>query len=91
VALSRQAITVLRELHELTGGNELLFPGKGKKGVMSENTLNNALHRLGFKGRHCSHGFRALASMTLNEARWPEDWVEHQLHHVEGQCIPPRL
>ncbi len=83
VPLSPQTLVLLRELHQLTGAGQWLFPGEGKKGVMSENTLNKALHALGYKGRHCSHGFRGVMSTVLNERSFNSDWIELQLSHVE--------
>jgi integrase len=83
VPLSPQAIGIIRELHELTGAGPWMFPGEGRKCVMSENTLNNALHALGYKGRHCSHGFRGVMSTVLNERGFNSDWIELQLSHVE--------
>jgi hypothetical protein len=69
VPLSRQAVALLRDLHEITGHSRYLFPGSGDATVMSENTLNCALHALGYKGVHCAHGFRASASTILNRQR----------------------
>jgi hypothetical protein len=69
VPLSRQAIALSRNLHETTGTSRYLFPGCSDAEVMSENTLNNALHSLGYKGVHCAHGFRASASTILNRQR----------------------
>jgi integrase len=69
VPLSRQAVALLRELHGITGKSRYLFPGCGDAEVMSENTLNYALHSLGYKGLHCAHGFRASASTILNRQR----------------------
>lgn len=87
VPLSRQALALLRELHALTGRGFLMFPGEGKKGVMSENTLNTALHALGYKGRHASHGFRGVMSTVLNERGFNSDWIEMQLSHVEENAV----
>ena len=39
VPLAPQTIAVLRELREITGASKYLFPGEGKKGIMSENTI----------------------------------------------------
>ncbi len=64
-----------------------MFPGEGKKGVMSENTLNQALHTLGYKGRHASHGFRSVMSTVLNERGFSSDWIELQLSHVEENAV----
>jgi integrase len=87
VPLSRQAMALLRELHTLTGAGSLMFPGEGKKGVMSGNTLNSALHALGYKGRHASHGFRGVMSTVLNERGFNSDWIELQLSHVEENAV----
>jgi integrase len=72
VPLSRQAVALLRILHEITGKGSYLFPGCADAAVMSENTLNYALHGLGYKGVHCAHGFRASASTILNRQRTKE-------------------
>jgi hypothetical protein len=72
VPLARQPIALLRDLQEITGNSPYLFPGCGDAEVMSENTLNNALHALGYKGIHCAHGFRASASTILNRQRTKE-------------------
>ncbi|NOJ40312.1 tyrosine-type recombinase/integrase [Bradyrhizobium australiense] len=69
VPLSRQAVALLRELHKITGDGEYLFPGRGDGRTISENTLNYALHGLGYKGSHCAHGFRSTASTLLNRER----------------------
>ena len=69
VPLSCQAVALLRELHKITGDGEYLFPGRGDGRTISENTLNYALHGLGYKGIHCAHGFRSTASTLLNRER----------------------
>jgi len=69
IPLSRQAVALLRELHKITGDDEYLFPGRGNGRTISENTLNYALHGLGYKGIHCAHGFRSSASTMLNRER----------------------
>jgi integrase len=83
VPLAPQALAVLEELREITGSSKYLFPGEGKKGIMSENTILYALYALGYRGRMSGHGFRSLASTILNEAGFDEDWIELQLAHVE--------
>jgi len=58
VPLSHQALSLLERLKELSGDNELLFPGDhDPKKVMSENTVNNALRAMGFdtKTEVCGH------------------------------------
>ena len=84
VPLAPQAIRILEELREITGSSKFLFPGEGKKGVMSENTINDALKAMGYGGRMCGHGFRSLASTILNEAScFDNDWIEMQLAHKD--------
>jgi integrase len=56
---------------------------------MSENTLNAALRRMGFKNEDITtHGFRASASSMLNEiGLWNVDAIERQLAHVDGDSV----
>jgi integrase len=49
IPLSRQAVALLRDLHAISGESEYLFPGYGGGPTISENTINFALHGLGFK------------------------------------------
>jgi integrase len=85
VPLSPQAITVLRELHPLTGGGRYLFPSvRGANRPMSENTVLAALRRMGYGTDEMSgHGFRSTASTLLNEMGWAPDFIERQLAHAE--------
>jgi integrase len=83
VPLAPQAIAALGELREITGNSRFMFPGEGRKGIMSENTILYALYALGYRGRMCGHGFRSLASTILNEAGFNPDHIELQLAHVE--------
>ena len=89
VPLSRQAVKALKELQELTGYSDYLFPGgRGRYPYMSENTINKAIAMLGYKGRIVGHGFRATASTILNEAgRFNPDAIERQLAHRERNAI----
>ena len=56
---------------------------------MSENTLNAALRRMGFRNEDMtSHGFRASASSMLNESGlWNADAIERQLAHVDSDSV----
>ena len=83
VPLSRQAITLLRELQVLGGGSPFLFPGRNRDKPISNNTMLFALYRLGYKGKMTGHGFRAVASTVLNEAGFSSDVIERQLAHCE--------
>lgn len=83
--LSGMAIKLLREQKGSHGLSELVFPTTSNpRKPLSENALNQALHRLGYKGEHTSHGFRASASSLLNESGlWDEDAIEAELCHLE--------
>lgn len=85
VPLSSQAVTLLRELHPLTGSGRYLFPSlRTSERTISNNTLNAALRRLGYTGNEMvSHGFRSMASTCLNERGWNPDLIELQLAHAE--------
>jgi hypothetical protein len=56
---------------------------------MSENTVNAALRRLGFKKDEMTgHGFRSAASSILNESGLRNaDAIERQLAHVDDDSV----
>lgn len=86
VPLSPQAVSLLQELHAISGRLRLLFPGlRSVERPISENTLNGALRRLGYsQDQMTAHGFRAAASSMLNESRkWSGDAIERQLAHAD--------
>lgn len=85
VPLSNQVITLLQELHNITGQFEWIFTINGKKPI-SENTINQALRKLGYctKNDICGHGMRAMACSALNESGlFSEDAIERQMSHQE--------
>jgi integrase len=87
VPLSRQVVEVLAKLRPLCGNSSNLFPSPAKDKVMSNNTMLFALYRMGYHGRATVHGFRALASTTLNEMGFQPDWIERQLAHEERNKV----
>ncbi len=88
VPLSRQTIAALRELKQLTGHGELLFPSRSNAHkCISENTLLYAIYRMGYHNRTTTHGFRALASTILNEMGFRPDVIERQLAHGERNKV----
>lgn len=84
VPLSRQTFDILKELEELRTTSKYVFPSvKTPLESMSEDTIRQALIRLGFQGRHTAHGFRATARTILGEEiEYRTDIVEHQLAHT---------
>jgi len=90
VPLAPRAVAILQELRTLTGNDRFLFPSvRSMARSMSENTLNAALRRMGFRNEDMtSHGFRASASSMLNESGlWNADAIERQLAHVDGDSV----
>ena len=90
VPLAPRVLAVLKEVRKLTGEGRFLFPSvRSVARCMSENTLNAALRRMGFKNEDMtSHGFRASASSMLNESGlWNADAIERQLAHVDGDSV----
>lgn len=84
VSLPRQALAILNDLHQLTGEGEYVFPGlRDHKKPMSEAAVNAALHAMGYKGRHCWHGYRATGRTILRQVlKYPADVIEAQLAHT---------
>jgi integrase len=92
VPLSKQAVSLLRELKTYTGGRDALFPNyRRPKECMTATTLNRALERMGFNGKDSigfsAHGFRATASTILNEMGYRSDVIERQLAHAERDKV----
>ncbi len=90
VPLSKQALSIIRDLQALSGDGRWLFPSvRSILRPMSENTMNAALRRLGYSKEHMStHGFRGMASTRLNEmGRWNPDAIERQLAHQESDDV----
>jgi len=85
IPLSRQAIEIVREALALSKGSRWLFPCLGNpEKPMSENTINDALRRMGYSNDEMTgQGVRTMASTLLNEQGWPADAIEKQLSHIE--------
>jgi integrase len=84
VPLPKQATAMLTDLHPLTGSGKYVFPGlRDRKAPMSEAGVNAALHAMGYKGRHCWHGYRATGRTILRQVlKYPSDVIEAQLAHT---------
>ncbi len=88
VPLSRQALAVIEVMRPLSGGDPLVFPSPYYPGKqLSENTLNSALSRMGYKGITTAHGFRSLFSTVANEHGHDPDHIERQLAHIEANKV----
>ncbi|EFN6654558.1 tyrosine-type recombinase/integrase [Escherichia coli] len=88
IALSKQAINILREIQPLTGRYKLVFPNRNNpENIRSENTILKMISNIGYKGKMTGHGFRHTLSTILNEQGYNSDWIEMQLAHVDGNNI----
>lgn len=91
VPLSRQAIALLKQIKNISGHLDLVFPGDHNPyKPMSENTINRALRLMGYdtKKEVCGHGFRTMACSALVESeRWSRDAVERQMSHQERNSV----
>ena len=91
VPLSRQSITILKQIREISGYQELIFPGDHNPyKPMCENTVNKSLRLMGYdtKDEICGHGFRTMACSALMESGlWAQDAVERQMSHQEHNSV----
>jgi len=91
VPLSRQALTILEKIKNMSGNRELIFVGDhDPRKPMSENTVNKALRVMGYdtKVEICGHGFRTMACSSLIESGlWSKDAVERQMSHQERNSV----
>jgi integrase len=90
VALPRQAVEVLRELHQVTGQGELVFRGeRDHDRPMSDAAVNAALRAMGFaQDELTAHGFRATARTMLAERLGVHEAViEAQLAHAVKSAL----
>ena len=88
VPLPRQAIELLRELKEITGHGDYLFPNQGTKfKSIPPATLRNAVTKLGYSDRFSPHGARGTFSTMCNELGFRPDVIERQLAHSEQNKV----
>ncbi|HAZ3473167.1 TPA: tyrosine-type recombinase/integrase [Escherichia coli] len=91
VPLSEQSIAILKQIKDITGNNELIFPGDHNPyKPMCENTVNKTLRVMGYDTKKdiCGHGFRAMACSALMESGlWAKDAIERQMSHQERNTV----
>ncbi|MCD8554129.1 tyrosine-type recombinase/integrase [Seleniivibrio sp.] len=89
IPLSKQAVSILKEIQPLTGQWKYVFPNaRSKERPMSNVTILSALRRMGYtKEEMTAHGFRAMASTLLHEKGYESAIIEMQLAHVERNKV----
>jgi integrase len=89
VPLSRQALALLEKMKTLTGHREHVFPSqRDPRRHMSNGAILMALDRMGYRGIHTGHGFRALAMTTImEELGYPFEIPDTQLAHAKGDEV----
>lgn len=89
VPLSRQAAALFQAQHAISGPSGFVFQSqRTTTGFISNNTVNMALKRMGFDGRMCGHGFRALAMTNIQEQLGIDlRIVDRQLAHIEKNKV----
>ena len=89
--LSRQVILLLKNIYKYKNSKYIFPSASSTSKPISENTLNHALHRMGYKDRHTSHGFRAMFSTNAhelrNEHKINSDVIESCLAHSKQNSV----
>lgn len=89
VHLPAPVLQWLREMQPLSGHTAFVFPNK-RDGArfMSENTMGDALDRIGYENKHSPHGFRAAARTICREVlHVDKDVLEKALGHVLPDAV----
>lgn len=86
VPLSKQALAIIRKIHDISGNRDILFPGQKPHQPFSDVALIKTVKRL-TDNKATPHGFRHTASTILNENDFPSDHVEMQLAHVQENRV----
>jgi integrase len=90
VPLSRQAVEALRGMLAYTDGKQFVFPALYQQTTphLHRDALSNALRKMGFAGKHATHGFRGMFRTVARERlNIPADVLEAQLAHAKKDEI----
>ncbi len=86
--LPTQAVRMLRDVQQITGGFEYVFIGRNDPmKPLSDGAINVMLKRIGYRHKQTAHGFRHLISTALNDKGHHGDWIERQLAHGDPDKI----
>jgi integrase len=98
VPLPKQAVALLLEIRPFSGANQFVFPSPRKHNApISTASSLLGIRRIGYASTKeegnsfCTHGFRGMASTTLNQhphfQHLKEDWIEFQLAHAHQDKV----
>jgi integrase len=85
VYLSTQAVALLRDMKIYSEGKRFVFPplARQKTEHLHRDSMSSALRDMGFRGKHVTHGFRAMFRTAARERlRIPSDVLEITLAHA---------
>ena len=86
VPLPRQALALLKAMQAYTAGRDYVFPPLARQSTphLHRDALSNALRRMGFAGKHATHGFRGMLRTAGRERLGIDsDVLEAQLAHAK--------
>lgn len=87
IYLTRQTTELLANIQQINGNSIFVFQGVKPNVPISENTVNNALRKMGYDTQEdvCLHGFRTMITSALNESdKFNVDAIERHIGHEEG-------
>lgn len=87
IYLTRQTVTLLESMQQINRRSVLVFQGQKPNVPISENTVNNALRKMGYNTQEdvCLHGFRTMITSALNESnKFSVDAIERHIGHEES-------
>jgi len=88
IPLSDYALSIMEKIKPLSHHKAYIFPSHvNSKDHISKEAVNNALKRMGYKDKLVAHGFRTIASSTLNEQGFDPDVIEAALSHVDKNNV----
>lgn len=90
VPLSRQVVETLRGMLPYSAGRQFVFPAlyRQKTPHLHREALSNALRKMGFQGKHATHGFRStFRTMARERLGIAADVLEAQLAHVKKDAV----
>lgn len=86
VPLPRQALGLIESMRAYTAAREYVFPPLARQRTphLHRDALSNALRRLGYAGKHATHGFRGMLRTAGRERLGIDsDVLEAQLAHAK--------